>query len=115
MYLVICVRWDMCQVRMHALVHAEGAHGQDTSDIDPADAPSVAEARRQGTQNINTWIAEHNEAIASIPTSNAADLFDLDFVLGGYTSVWNDTLPGSNSSRSTASLNSTAALSNAGV
>ena len=83
--------------------------------MDPADDPSVNEARSQGQRNIISWIADYNEAIATVPTSNGADLFDLNFALDGYLSVWNDTLPGSNTSRSTASLNASAPISNAAV
>ena len=99
----------------HFCFAAAGAHTQDLEPIDPADDPSANEARRQGLQNIISWIADYNEAIATVPTSNGADLFDLNFALGGYLSVWNDTVPGSNTSRSTASLNSTASLSNAAI
>lgn len=80
--------------------------------IDPADDPSVNLARQQGQTNIISWIADYNEAIATLPTSNGADMFDLNFALGGYTSVWSDTLQDSNTSRNTASLNASAALTN---
>ena len=96
-------------------VHAVGAHVEDLEPVDPADDPSVNVARQQGERNIISWIADFNEAIATLPTSNGADMFDLNFALGGYTSVWNDTLPGSNTSRSTASLNASAPLSNAAI
>lgn len=81
----------------------------------PEDAPTVNQVRQQGFQNIMTWIGEYNEAIARVPTSNAADLFDLNYALGGYTSIWNDTLPGSNTSLTTVSLNASAPLSNLAV
>ena len=105
----------MHSVQLSCLANAEGAHGQDANVADPADAASVNEARQQGTQNIMKWIAEYKSALTAVPTSNAADLFDLNFALGGYTSIWNNTLTGSNSSRSTASLNASATMSNANV
>ena len=94
---------------------AEGGHAQDLEPVDPADDATANEARRQGLQNIVTWVADWNEAIATVPTSNGADLFNLDFALGGYVDVWNDTLTGSNTSRTTASMNASAPLSNAAI
>ena len=75
----------------------------------------MTRVREQGKQNILAWIAEYNANLVNLPTSNAADLFDLNFALGGYTSIWNDTLPGSNTSRNTASLNTTATVTNEGI
>ena len=81
----------------------------------PEDAETVNQVRQQGFQNINAWIGEYNEAIAGVPTSNAADLFDLHYALSGYTSIWNDMLPDSNSSISTMSLNASAPLSDMAI
>ena len=101
--------------RSDVWLDAEGAHAQDLNEAQPEDAPTVNQVRQQGFQNIISWIGEYNEAILREPTSNAADLFDLNYALGGYTSIWNDTLPGSNTSITTVSLNASAPLSNLAV
>ena len=99
---------------INTCVDAVGAHAQDLEPIDPADDPSVNQARQQGQTNIISWIADYNEPIATLPTSNGADN-DLNFALGRYTSVWDDTLQDSSASRNTASLNATAPLTNAAI
>ena len=91
------------------LLLVEGAHGEDLYSSVPEDLPSVLQARAQGLQNIKRWVAQHNADRTAAPMSNAADIFDLKFALGGYTSMFNDTFAGSNSSRTITGLQATAA------
>ena len=86
---------------------AEGAHAFDQSSSDPGEPPSVIIARQQALQNIKQWLEQHNAQKTELPTSNAANLFDLDFALGGYTSALNYTFAGSNSRSTVASLQPT--------
>ncbi len=74
----------------------------------PAEGP-------QGLQYIQTWVNQYNAQKASIPMSNPSDLFNLAFDVGGYTSAWNNTLPGSNTSNTDANLSSTAAIYNSSI
>ena len=81
---------------------AEGCHGYDLGDPDPADPPSVTAVRKQGAALIAQWVKEHNTMMTQLPMSNAANVFDLSYSLGGYTNPQdgiNDTLPGSNTVR----------------
>ncbi len=91
---------------------AEGRHCGDFSLPEAADAPDVIAARNQGAAYIAQWAQEWNTAVMQIPTSNAADLFNLNYTLGGYTQVVNDTLPGSSSFRDARVLEPTAEYSN---
>ena len=83
---------------------AEGCHAYDFGSADPADPPSVGAARAQGAKLIGQWVDAFNQAKATLPLSNAADLFALSYSLGGYTQVVNDTLAGSESFTSAAVL-----------
>ena len=74
---------------------AEGCHAYDMSPASPVDPPSVIRAREQGIKLINQWVEEYNILKTQLPLSNAADLFELSYSLGGYTDVVNDTLVGS--------------------
>ena len=70
----------------------------------PEDPPSVTSARDQGAKMISQWVDQYNRAKMTVPLSNAADLFELSYSLGGYTSIVNDTLAGSGSFTSQQSL-----------
>ena len=77
---------------------AEGSHGYDIGDTDPADPPSLTAVRKQGAALIAQWVKEHNTMKTQLPMSNAANVFDLSYSLGAYTNPQegiNDTLPGS--------------------
>lgn len=91
---------------------AEGCHGYDMSPASPEDPPSVIAAREQGTKLISQWVEQYNSAKTTMPLSNAADLFELSYSLGGYTEVVNDTLPGSESFSRQDVLEPSANLSN---
>lgn len=74
---------------------AEGCHAYDFGPAYPEDPPSVGAARTQGATLIGQWVDAYNKAKTTVPLSNAADLFELSYSLGGYTQVVNDTLSGS--------------------
>ncbi len=78
----------------------------------PEDPPSVTAARNQGAALIAQWVKQYNTVKTQIPLSNAANMFDLSYSLGGYTQVVNDTLTGSTSFRDQQVLNSSASYSN---
>jgi len=90
----------------------EGCHANDVGTPDPADPPTLTAARNQGAALIAQWVDEYNTAKTQIPMSNAANLFDLAYALGGYTQVVNDTLSGSTTLRNQAVLESSAQRSN---
>ncbi len=96
-------------------VPAEGPHAFDVESTKPEDPASAVQARTQGLQYIQTWVNQYNAQKASIPMSNPSDLFNLAFDVGGYTSAWNNTLPGSNTSNTDANLSSTAAIYNSSI
>ena len=86
---------------------------------DPLDPPSVTAVRQQGAALIAQWVREHNTMKTQTPMSNAANVFDLSYLLGGYTNPLesiNDTLPGSDNVRNQLqwydSMNSSASNSN---
>ena len=79
---------------------------------EPEDPPSVTTARNQGAALIAQWVKEYNTVKTQIPLSNAANMFDLSYALGGYTQEVNDTLTGSTSVRNQQLLNSSAIYSN---
>ena len=91
---------------------AEGCHAYDVGSPDPADPPSVTSARDEGATLITKWIDEHNIEAKQIPKSNAANLFELAYSLGGYTQDVNDTLPGNGFHRTQAVASGTARYSN---
>ena len=91
-------------------VPAEGPHAFDVESTKPEDPASAVQARAQGLQYIQTWVNQYNAQKASIPMSNPSDLFNLAFDVGGYTSAWNNTLPGSNTNNTDANLSGTAAI-----
>ena len=74
---------------------AEGCHGYDLATPDATDPASVTAARYQGATLINQWVDDYNAAKAKLPLSNAADMFQLEYAVGGYVSWVDDTLPGS--------------------
>lgn len=74
----------------HLLSCAEGCHTYDMGSAAPEDPPSVTASRQQGVRLIGQWVNEYNRAKATVPLSNAADLFELSYSLGGYT----DAVPG---------------------
>jgi len=79
---------------------------------EPEDPPSVGAARDQGAALIAQWVEEYNTVKTQMPMSNAANMFDLSYALGGYTQVVNDTLSGSDTLRTQAVLEATAEYSN---
>jgi len=91
---------------------AEGCHGYDVGTPYPEDPPSVTAARNQGAALIAQWVQEYNTVKTQIPLSNAANMFDLSYSLGGYTQVVNDTLTGSTLLRDQQVLNTSASYSN---
>ena len=93
-------------------VSAEGCHAYDVGTPYPEDPPSVTAARNQGAALIGQWVKEYNTVKTQIPLSNAANMFDLSYSLGGYTQVVNDTLSGSTLFRDQQVLNSSASYSN---
>ena len=93
-------------------VYAEGCHAYDVGTPMPEDPPSVTAARNQGAALIGQWVKEHNIMQTQLPMSNAANMFQLNYALGGYTQVVNDTLPGSESLRNQTSLEPSAEYSN---
>lgn len=76
------------------LPHAEGCHTYDMGSAAPEDPPSVTASRKEGVRLIRQWVDEFNTAKATVPLSNAADLFDLSYSLGGYTDAVPDILGG---------------------
>ncbi|DBA69290.1 TPA: hypothetical protein ACH3X2_012961 [Trebouxia sp. C0005] len=90
----------------------EGCHAYDVGTPYPEDPPSVTAARNQGAALIAQWVKQYNTVKTQIPLSNAANMFDLSYSLGGYTQVVNDTLTGSTSFRDQQVLNSSASYSN---
>ena len=101
---------DFSQGCIRAL--AEGCHAFDMASADPADPPSVTSARDEGAALISKWIDEHKTEAMRTPMSNAANLFELAYSLGGYTQDVNDTLPGSGLHRTQAVASGTARYSN---
>ena len=93
------------------VVVAEGCHGYDLGSAHPEDPPSVTTARDQGATLISQWVKQYNSAKTVLPLSNAADLFELSYTLGGYIDIVNDTLAGSESFTSQQSLEPSANLS----
>ena len=91
---------------------ADGCHAADVALPDETDTPSMIAARNQGAALIAQWVAEYNLAKSQVPMSNAANLFDLNYALGGYTQNVNDTFAGSGSPRTQALLQPTAEYSN---
>lgn len=91
---------------------ADGCHAYDFNTADPEDPPSVQAARQQGAALIAQWVQEYNTAKAQVPLSNAANLFELPYALGGYTSPVDDTLAGSTVTRNQTVLASSASYSN---
>lgn len=91
---------------------AEGCHAYDVGTADPEDPPSVTAARNQGAALIAQWVKEYNTMKTQVPLSNAANMFDLSYALGGYTQEVNDTLTGSTTVRDQQLLNSSATYSN---
>ena len=77
----------------------------------PEDPPSVTAARNQGAALIAQWVKQYNTVKTQIPLSNAANMFDLSYSLGGYTQVVNDTLTGSTLLRDQQVLNTSASYS----
>jgi len=75
--------------------HAHRRHAYDVGAPMPEDSPSVVSARQQGAASIAKWVQECNMLKTSTPLSNPADLFDLDYALGGYIAKINDTMIGS--------------------
>ena len=57
--------------------------------------PGTNLARQQGAANIAKWVQEYNMLKTSTPMSNPADLFDLEYALGGFIAQINDTTVGS--------------------
>jgi len=96
-------------------VPAEGPHAFDVESTKPEDPASAVQARAQGLQYIQTWVNQYNAQKALIPMSNPSDLFNLAFDVGGYTSAWSNTLPGSNTNNTDAILSGTAAIYNSSV
>ncbi|DBA71820.1 TPA: hypothetical protein ACH3X2_010973 [Trebouxia sp. C0005] len=90
----------------------EGCHAYDVGPAMPEDPPSVTAARNQGAALIAQWVKEYNSMQTQLPTSNAANMFQLKYALGGYTQVVNDTLPGSESLRNQTLLEPSAEYSN---
>ncbi len=74
---------------------ADSCHAYDVGTPVPEDSPSVVSARQQGAANIAKWVQEYNMLKASTSMSNPADLFDLEYALGGYIAKINDTMIGS--------------------
>lgn len=101
----------MLRVCSRCVVIAEGCHAYDMGPSYPEDPPSVTAARDQGAILISQWVEQYNSAKTSVPLSNAADLFELSYSLGGYTDVVNDTLAGSESFTSQDYLEPSASLS----
>lgn len=91
---------------------AEGCHAFDFGSADPADPPSVTSTRNRGAALIAQWISDYRADVQEIPLSNAANLFQLAYSLGGYTQSVNDTLPGSGTLRTQAVAAGTANYSN---
>ena len=91
---------------------AEGCHAYDVGTPYPEDPPSVTAARNQGAALIAQWVKQYNTVKTQIPLSNAANMFNLSYSLGGYTQVVNDTLTGSTLLRDQQVLNSSASYSN---
>lgn len=90
---------------------AEGCHAYDMASASPEDPPSVTSARDQGAKLITQWVQQYNSAKTVLPMSNAADLFELPYSLGGFTTSVNDTLTGSKSFTSQQSLEPSASFS----
>lgn len=99
-------------VQQRQYVYAEGCHAYDVGPAMPEDPPSVTAARNQGAALIAQWVKEYNSMQTQLPTSNAANMFQLNYALGGYTQVVNDTLPGSESLRNQTLLEPSAEYSN---
>ena len=93
-------------------VSAEGCHAYDVGTPYPEDPPSVTAARNQGAALIGQWVKQYNTVKTQIPLSNAANMFDVSYSLGGYTQVVNDTLTGSTLFRNQQVLNVSASYSN---
>ena len=91
---------------------AEGCHAYDVGTPYPEDPPSVTAVRNQGAALIAQWVKQYNTLKTRIPLSNAANMFDISYSLGGYTQVVNDTLSGSTSFRNQSVLSVSASYSN---
>ena len=96
---------------MHVLV-ADGCHAYDFGPSYPEDPPSVQAVRQQGAALISQWVQQYNTLKTQVPLSNAANLFNLSYALGGYTSPVNDTLNGSTVTRNQSVLEPSATYSN---
>ena len=90
---------------------AEGCHSYDMGPALPEDPPSVTASREEGVRLIRQWVDEYNRAKTTVPLSNAADLFELSYALGGYTDVVPDLL-GGQIPENQESLEASASLSN---
>lgn len=93
-------------------VTAEGCHAYDFGSPYPEDPPSVGAARTQGIILIEKWVDAYNKAKTTVSLSNAADLFELSYSLGGYTPAVDDTLSGSEAFTSQLVLKPYSTLSN---
>jgi len=99
-------------VQQRRFVYAEGCHAYDVGTPMPEDPPSVTAARNQGAALIAQWVQEYIVMQTQLPMSNAANMFQLNYALGGYTQVVNDTLPGSEILRNQTLLEPSAEYSN---
>ncbi len=99
-------------VQQRRYVYAEGCHAYDVGPPMPEGPPSVTAARNQGVALIAQWVEEYNVMQTQLPMSNAANMFQLNYALGGYTQIVNDTLPGSESLRNQTLLEPSAEYSN---
>ena len=72
---------------------ADACHAYDVGTAMP-DSPSVVSARQQGAANIAKWVQEYNMLKTSTPIYNPADLFDLEYAVGGFIAQINDTIVG---------------------
>ena len=101
----------MLGVTHEVLPCAEGCHAYDMGSATPEDPPSVTASREEGVRLIRQWVDEYNRAKATVPLSNAADLFELSYSLGGYTDVVPDLL-GSQIPENQESLEPSSSLTN---
>lgn len=101
-----------CCLRNFFCHFAEGPHAYDFSPARPEDHSSVGAARSQGANLIGQWVAEYNTAKTTVPLSNAADLFQLSYNLGGYIKLVNYTLNGSASFTNQSMLKASSNYSN---
>jgi len=74
---------------------ADSCRAYDVGSAIPEDSPSVKATRQQGAANIAKWVKEYNMQKTAVPKSNPANLFNLEYTLGGFISRLNDTIAGS--------------------